>query len=453
MSQTRTRVPRPGAIDRAVAARPATPALTVGPVDDAFEREADRVAERVTAAAGSLLAVPVFHGGAAGGGRQVVQRQLVESEDGEAAAEAAEEAVGELQRAVAAGAAAPPVAPDALAAQPAPPGVAAGIARARSGGAPLAAPVRAAMEGAIGADFSHVRVHADGEADRLSRAVAAEAFTLGPDVFFRAGAYQPESRAGRHLLAHELTHVVQQGEGAPPVMQRREGDSAHPIPMRWFKPQSRYPDANEDGFNYDLTQGFDYNHRRQVLTHRVDQGNLVRRNRVLKYAGDEADERGNGVPTTRRRLENASANTLAFLQGLTKLISKRQVLDQLMEIDHVTDLQWGGEDSPDNLWPLSAQRNVLGNASQNQYVRRQSGKYQRVRDFKPGTYFKVKEVVDPLVDRVENYTDLDRFRDHPDNDPGPRPARGGRRRARSASPPSSRSASPLRSESESESDS
>jgi Domain of unknown function (DUF4157) len=93
---------------------------------------------------------------------------------------------------------------------PAPAGVAAEVARAQGGGEPLAPSVRREMESALRADFGAVRVHADGQADRLNRKVDAAAFTVGHDVFFRAGTYAPESSAGRQLLAHELTHVVQQ---------------------------------------------------------------------------------------------------------------------------------------------------------------------------------------------------------------------------------------------------
>jgi hypothetical protein len=73
--------------------------------------------------------------------------------------------------------------------------------------------VRRRMEGAMGADFSRVRVHTDGEADALSHALGARAFATGPDIYFRAGEYAPGSSAGRELLAHELTHVVQSGAG------------------------------------------------------------------------------------------------------------------------------------------------------------------------------------------------------------------------------------------------
>ncbi|MBD2505295.1 eCIS core domain-containing protein [Anabaena azotica] len=90
------------------------------------------------------------------------------------------------------------------------PDVEAGIQRARGGGQPLADSIREPMEQAFGADFSGVRVHTDSQADQLNQSIQAKAFTTGQDVFFRQGAYQPGSRGGQELLAHELTHVVQQ---------------------------------------------------------------------------------------------------------------------------------------------------------------------------------------------------------------------------------------------------
>jgi hypothetical protein len=81
-------------------------------------------------------------------------------------------------------------------------------------GRPLPQPVRDFMEPRFGADFSAVRVHTDTAAHDLARAVHAEAFTVGTNVVFGAGRYAPETDTGRHLLAHELTHVVQQRTGA-----------------------------------------------------------------------------------------------------------------------------------------------------------------------------------------------------------------------------------------------
>ena len=83
---------------------------------------------------------------------------------------------------------------------------------ARGGGQPLAPELQMQMGLAMGADFSRVRVHTDERADGLNRAVGARAFTTGQDLFFREGAYQPGSRGGQELIAHELSHVVQQSE-------------------------------------------------------------------------------------------------------------------------------------------------------------------------------------------------------------------------------------------------
>jgi Domain of unknown function (DUF4157) len=77
-------------------------------------------------------------------------------------------------------------------------------------GEPLPASTRAEMERAFGADFSSVRVHTNGGAAQLSRGLKAQAFTYGEHIFFDHGRYDPESAQGKRLLAHELTHTVQQ---------------------------------------------------------------------------------------------------------------------------------------------------------------------------------------------------------------------------------------------------
>ena len=100
-----------------------------------------------------------------------------------------------------------------------------------SGGSPLAGQTRQAMEGRFGHDFSQVRVHTDARADESAQAVQAKAYTVGNDIVFREGEYAPGSSDGQKLLAHELTHVVQQGgESADAVQARMEvsqpGDAA-----------------------------------------------------------------------------------------------------------------------------------------------------------------------------------------------------------------------------------
>jgi hypothetical protein len=90
-----------------------------------------------------------------------------------------------------------------------------------SAGQPLDTNTRAFMEPRLGHDFGRVRVHLDPAADASARAVQAKAFTVGQHVVFEAGRYTPETNDGKRLLAHELTHVIQQGAaGSTPVLQR-----------------------------------------------------------------------------------------------------------------------------------------------------------------------------------------------------------------------------------------
>jgi hypothetical protein len=84
------------------------------------------------------------------------------------------------------------------------------IQSARGGGQSLDPSLQTKMGQAMGADFSGVKVHTDSQSDQLNKSIQAKAFTTGQDVFFRQGAYEPSSRGGQELIAHELTHVVQQ---------------------------------------------------------------------------------------------------------------------------------------------------------------------------------------------------------------------------------------------------
>lgn len=170
-------------VDRHPAPVIQTKPLTLGPVDDKYEREADRIAQQVVGHSAST-AEPQEPFVA----DSTVMRLPTES-----------------------GAVGGPVNPE----------VEAGIRRARGGGRPLPDAVRAPMERALGADFGGVRVHTDARADALNQSLQARAFTTGRDIFFGRHTFDPASRQGQTVLAHELTHVVQQSSGsAPPSIQR-----------------------------------------------------------------------------------------------------------------------------------------------------------------------------------------------------------------------------------------
>lgn len=89
------------------------------------------------------------------------------------------------------------------------------LSRSQGGGSPLSDDVRTFMEPRFGYDFSHVRVHTDGEAVQMNRDLSAQAFTHGSNIYFGSGKFNANSDEGKTLLAHELTHVVQQTGPTP----------------------------------------------------------------------------------------------------------------------------------------------------------------------------------------------------------------------------------------------
>ena len=111
--------------------------------------------------------------------------------------------------------------PDNGAAYQADAGTEARIDAARGGGSPLPATTRSDMGERMGHDLSGVRVHNDATSHQLARDLDAHAFTVGNDVFFGRGQYQPNTGSGKKLLAHELTHTVQQGGGSGKLATKR----------------------------------------------------------------------------------------------------------------------------------------------------------------------------------------------------------------------------------------
>ncbi len=123
----------------------------------------------------------------------------------------------------------------------------------RGGGAALPEHTQNQMSESFGADFSNVRVHTGGESNELNRSLNARAFTTGNDVFFADNEYNPDSSGGQELLAHELTHVVQQG-GAP------------------AKSAAQTKRAGEDGqvATKPLQRGMAEDEQEQLLTKRIE---------------------------------------------------------------------------------------------------------------------------------------------------------------------------------------
>ncbi|MFO1207198.1 MAG: DUF4157 domain-containing protein, partial [Burkholderiales bacterium] len=172
--------------------------LTVSAPGDAHEREADRVADAVMLMATTEVADQSRLVSTTSPAK--VQRMCADCED-EQKRKAIPQVQGKQQAADTPSLTAP---------------VAANIHVLRGGGSLLPVATRAFFEPRFGADFSNVRVHTGAKAEEIAKSINARAFTIGQNIAFSAGEYAPETTAGRKLLAHELTHVVQQAGGINP---------------------------------------------------------------------------------------------------------------------------------------------------------------------------------------------------------------------------------------------
>ena len=112
------------------------------------------------------------------------------------------------------------------------------LGAARSGGEALPEGLRADFEPRFGADFSTVRVHTGADSNTLNREIQAGAFTSNSDIFFADGQYDPNSQQGKELLAHELTHTIQQG-AAPVKSAQRQADPELARNLTHTAPQGR----------------------------------------------------------------------------------------------------------------------------------------------------------------------------------------------------------------------
>ncbi len=184
------------------------PKLTIGQPNDKYEQEADRVADQVVRASSVQPGVQKKCVGCEQeekvSKKPLIQRMDKEEEQNQIQLMSEEEL--QTQRAT-------------QTAEVAPTGVQSSIQQSRGSGSPLPTSTRSFMESQIGADFSKVRVHTDSTAHKLNAKLNAQAFATGNDIYFNKGKFNPETQSGKHLLAHELTHTLQQ-RASPPRIQR-----------------------------------------------------------------------------------------------------------------------------------------------------------------------------------------------------------------------------------------
>lgn len=266
-----------------------------------------------------------------------------------------------------------------------------GIQSSKGGGSPLTSPVKNHMESGFGADFSGVNIHTDSQAVQMSRELGAQAFAHGNDIYFNEGKYNPATKDGQHLLAHELTHTLQQGASVKrDVIQRADETAAPPdsdVERNYFKSDDGELDLRNSskilkinnlplpGFKKDA--GFhpglpfrlppkaerDTDQRNKWDKHiRENEQGISQKLEELYTQQIPAEIGGNTEPRYYLKLKSAAYNLIG-----TKTEIKNRVLRpfwgtdgsfQFYHVDHKNEIQLGGDDDIPNYWLLDEKSNV-----------------------------------------------------------------------------------------------
>jgi phage-related protein len=190
----------------------------------------------------------------------------------------------------------------------------------KGGGSPIPTDTKAEMEASFGVDFSNVRLHTDHAAVGMSNDLNAQAFTHGNDIYFNSGKYDADSQGGKHLLAHELTHTVQQGASVrrmpaspvgDPMIQREEQSVLGSI---WDATGGKVVDSAADMI---LDQ------MRSLSPSLVAFLNEVRREGVIGYFKKKLMEAVNGIFDG---LQNNSGVLSAIFPQFTELVARARVI-------------------------------------------------------------------------------------------------------------------------------
>ncbi len=277
------------------------------------------------------------------------------------------------------------------------------LSKSKGKGNPLPDPVKTNMESGFGRDFSNVRTHTDSNAVQMSKDLGAQAFTHGNDVYFNEGKYNPGTQDGDHLLAHELTHTVQQGGVQKKAIQKVENTNSPPAtntqgqagtttpppePPQIFTdtakgvidlrpsekeitiPELQIPDF-KTGFtpttNLVLPKKTDEerpNTQASKWDEEVKKGTDYTDLLATKLQMDEAPAHtaGRGLPVYFLKLKRARNNYVIGTATDVKNRTTRPFWDVdgrrfFHDVDHKRELQLGGEDVLANYWLLESKAN------------------------------------------------------------------------------------------------
>ena len=282
----------------------------------------------------------------------------------------------------------------------------------KGGGSSFSGPVKNEMESGFGADFSSVKIHNDSNAVQMNKELGSQAFASGNDIYFNEGKYNPNSTDGKHLLAHELTHTVQQGASSvqckmiqktPTPPSAAAGSATRPptgvTPVEESNGEFSY---TKDGFVYRINTT-----SKQLALPNISISEFKARNRRLftkplnvPAGARDTDQTGNwntGTEAQANRLLEAKISEATrsggysrtenendrvyFFKGIRKpdlnIFGKREELLRLtklpiwdrdknattFQIDHIVEHQLGGQDTVANYELLEASANGSSGSS------------------------------------------------------------------------------------------
>jgi len=209
--------------------------LEIGDSEDQFEIEADRIADQVVAMQNSMPPLPPTKNM-----HTTIQRKCAHCEEEE-----------RIQKKALASTITPLIQRSTQTSKgnaEASPEITNKINTSRGSGSLMDAHTKGFMENRFGVDFSGVRIHTGSEAIQMSRALNAQAFTVGNDIYFNEGKYNPSDNSGKHLLAHELTHTLQQN--STHRIQKEEESNEQEASRIAGTPELREENEATDNFNY-----------------------------------------------------------------------------------------------------------------------------------------------------------------------------------------------------------
>lgn len=273
------------------------------------------------------------------------------------------------------------------------------IIASKNGGKPMEADVRKEMEKQFSRDFKNVRIHNDGMSYEMCRRINAQAFTHGSHIYFAEGKYNPQNTEGKRLLAHELTHVVQQGN----EVKRKMLQKAPPEPSSTTSPTAKADEFEEPGLgkikkdssgkvervelenvkvpDYKLKE----NKVDKIIQKRVkpkDQKEVWYRDVKLEpEVGTKLDAKMNAAISTYKDLKETLKNAGVYFLKRKKegkdmnsyiMGSKADIMEKLkrpnwkkdgsfyrFDVDHKHEFQLGGAHGIDNFWLLDSDINQL----------------------------------------------------------------------------------------------